>query len=560
MKIALAQLDPVVGAFDSNFEKIKKAFNNACKENARILVTPELSICGYPPHDLVYRPEIFDRCKRTLDRLQELTQGQKCALVVGLVTPNSKESGRRAQNTVVVIEDGKEVFRQAKSLLPTYDVFDEARYFEPAKEIQVWNCDGKKVAIAICEDLWSRENPMRRDLYGTNPIEQYRKLNIDLLISVSASPYIQGKSSLREELHTSIAKSLDVPLVYVNQTGATDEILFDGGSFAVSQSSSDWNFLGRLPFFKVSFGLLDWDGGKKLEWQGEVPDQTSLLDGLGVLVKGLECGIREYFVRTKFKKAVIGLSGGIDSAVVACLATQALGKENVLGISMPSQFSSGHSMEDADLLAKNLGIQFEVIPIKFFYSVFRKELTHAGRQQIAPLAEENLQARLRGIVLMTLSNHYSALVLTTGNKSELATGYCTLYGDMVGALGPIGDLFKTQVYEVAHKMNELYGNPIPKRCIEKEPSAELKPDQRDQDSLPPYEALDPVLSAYIEDRRSLEEIETEFGNQNWIRPVLRTVELAEYKRLQAAPVLKVSPKAFGVGRRIPVAKAWDSGP
>ncbi len=555
MRIALAQIDPIVGSFATNVKKISEAYEQACTDGARLLLTPELSICGYPPHDLLDRPEMFERNEAALANLLALTRGKSCALVVGHVTRNPSEHGRSAQNSVSILQDGKVVFTQAKSLLPTYDVFDEARYFEPATEVKAWDCDGTSIALAICEDLWAQDEVLGRRIYGKEPIEKYRKLEADLIVSLSASPYEYGKRARRESIHQDVSTGLGIPLLYVNQIGATDEILFDGGSFAIDFQGK---LSGRLPLFKKAFGMVDLDfGSKKLSWANskstEREDQAP--DEVEVLSRALVVGIREYFARTGFRSAILGLSGGIDSAVVAALAVQALGAENVMGIAMPSQYSSGHSLEDAEVIARNLKIRFEVRPIKFLFATANRELSE-GRGALAPLAQENLQSRLRGMVLMSLSNHYNALVLTTGNKSEMATGYCTLYGDMAGAIAPIGDIYKTRVYELANKINALWGGPIPERSITKPPSAELKPDQKDQDSLPPYDQLDALLVDYIENRQPLPLLEKKHGK--WVGEILKKLEMNEYKRRQAAPVLKVSTKAFGIGRRIPIAKKWDS--
>jgi NAD+ synthase (glutamine-hydrolysing) len=394
-------------------------------------------------------------------------------------------------------------------------------------------------------------------LYFKNPVDDYKAKGAQLIVSLAASPYEWGKGEHREKLHREVARTLGVPIVYVNQTGATDEILFDGASFA---ADSIGKVLGRLPVFRTGFGVADVPvaNGKAPAWiLGETEKDPSEIE---TLTRGLIVGVREYFVRTGFKKAVLGLSGGIDSAVVAVLAVQALGAKNLRGVAMPSQFSSSHSLQDAEELAGKLGIDFEVHPIKFAFSSMSRELAENRGGALASLALENLQARLRGIVVMTLANHYQALVLTTGNKSELAMGYCTLYGDMVGALTPIGDLFKTRVYELARYLNQSFGNPIPERSLTKAPSAELRPNQKDQDTLPPYESLDLLLEDYLEKVLSYEELEKKHGPKgkpDWVAQTLRTVESTEYKRIQSALVLKASPKAFGIGRRFPVAKTWS---
>lgn len=586
IRIALSQIDPVVGAFEDNAGKILRDYERACAEQARLLLTTELAICGYPPHDLVDRPEMFERNERVLEALKAATRGKRCALAVGHIARNPSPTGRAAQNVVSILENGKLAFRQAKMLLPTYDVFDEARYFEPAHEVSPWVCDGIRIGVAICEDLWAEDPQFGRRLYGENPERFYREQKVDLLVSLSSSPFTLGKRRHREELHAAIARRLGAPLVYVNQMGATDEILFDGGSFALS---SGGELIGRLPLFRTSFGVLEVDpragSGRFLDSPRDEREDDPPAE-IEILLRALVTGIREYFHRTGFKSAILGLSGGIDSALVAALASRALGPTNVLGVAMPSRYSSSHSLEDAEILARNLGIGFEVRPIKFLFPTISREIADR-RGTLAPLALENLQSRLRGTILMTLSNHYRALVLTTGNKSELAMGYCTLYGDMDGAIGPIGDLFKTQVYELSRYVNQVWGDPIPERVLTKAPSAELRPNQKDQDTLPPYEILDQLLEEYVEKGTPVEELEERFGSSlgygsrtrkskrsrtevsarrgktsgkgDRIRDILRTLEINEFKRRQAAPVLKVSPKAFGIGRRVPLAKIWDQG-
>ncbi len=565
MRIAVAQIDPVIGAFEANVAKIRESYERACAEQVRLLLTPELGICGYPPHDLVERPELITRCEKAVQELAALTKGKPCALAVGFVARNGDPHGRNAENAVALLQDGREIFRQAKTLLPTYDVFDEARYFEPASECKVWECDGKKVAIAICEDLWWHEPISGKSIYAKDPVQSYREQKADIVVSISSSPYEWGKREARLKTHIPVARFLKTPLVYVNQVGANDEILFDGGSFALGP---DGKFYGGLPHWETGFGIFDTD---KLSWEKRIvhSEQAELsqpvlksltheASEISLIHRGLVVGIREYFKRTGFKTVILGLSGGIDSAVVAALAAEALGPQNVLGVAMPSQYSSSHSLEDAEALARNLGLRFEVRPIKFSFSMLNRELGEA-RGGLAALAQENLQARLRGLTVMTLSNHYNALVLTTGNKSEVAMGYCTLYGDMCGALAPIGDLFKTRVYELSHEINRAAGRElIPARSITKEPSAELRPGQKDQDSLPPYPVLDALLEGYLEKGVAVEELEKQLAPHGiQVRDILRAVEINEFKRRQAAPVLKTSPKAFGIGRRMPIAKRWS---
>ncbi len=559
MRIAIAQISPVVGDFAGNVRQIREAYEKAIDQGADLLLTPELGVCGYPPHDLVERPEIYDRCAAAVVELMKLTAGRSCALLVGSIIRSPEKVGRPGQNAVHVLQDGKEVFRQAKTLLPTYDIFDEARYFEPASQIQVWkHPSGARIGIAICEDLWAEDSARFGDgklLYAVNPVDEFRRQGVDLMVSISASPYGFNKRERRERIHCGIAKSLGVPLAYVNQVGANDEILFDGSSFV---SDASGRLVARLPIFSEGFEVVSAGEAKAAS---NLPQSVPEIE---VLHQALVRGIRDYFQRTGFRSAVLGLSGGIDSALIAVLAVEALGAERVLGVAMPSQYSSSGSLADAEALARNLEIRFQVQPIKFQYSTVSRELSSAVGGELAPLAQENLQSRLRGVILMTLSNHYRALVLTTGNKSEIATGYCTLYGDMCGALAPIGDLYKTRVYELSRHINDTFAKqgrpaPIPESSMTKAPSAELRPDQKDQDTLPPYADLDELLMRYLEGGESIERLEKDLDSRvkpGWVRDILRMVENQEFKRRQAAPVLKISGKAFGLGRRMPIAKRW----
>ncbi len=553
IKIALVQLSPVVGAIESNFKQIRDAYERACGERARLVLTSELALNGYPLNDWIERPEVLEETELFLDQLAGLTRNQEAALVVGHISESPPGSERLFQNSITVFQGGQRVFCQAKSLLPDYDVFDESRYFQSAESLQVWNCDGVKVAFAICEDLWAESGDLGRHRYRRDPVSEMKSLGAQVVVSLSASPYEWGKSHLRERIHSKIAQTLNVPVVYLNQVGATDELLFDGGSFVLNM---DGQKVLQLPYFKGAQVVLDLErtlagpcleGAQWNEWE--------------VLIDGLIVGIRDYFLRTGFSKAVLGLSGGIDSAVVAVLAVAALGAENVLAVAMPSQFSSSHSLEDAEILAKNLGIRLEVRPIKFAFATLSRELSEL-RGQLQSVALENLQSRLRGTILMTLANHDSSLVLTTGNKSEIAMGYCTLYGDMNGALCPLGDLYKTQVYELAEYWNNARANVIPARVFSKAPSAELRPNQTDQDTLPPYDVLDRVLFGYLEENQPLRVLEDRFKGElpgtgaGSVRDLARRVNLNEYKRRQSAPILKVSAKAFGMGRRVPIAKRY----
>ncbi|MFZ9596253.1 MAG: NAD+ synthase [Bdellovibrionia bacterium] len=564
MRIAIAQLNLGVGAFVSNLKKIEQAYERACEDHARLLVTSELAVSGYPLLDLLDRPELLEQTQQALERLRALTEGKSCALVVGHLQKNPQPEGPAAQNAVTVFERGHAVFHQAKTLLPNYDVFDESRVFEPAREIRLWNCEGTSIGLAICEDLWASERVLGRKRHRKNPLQEYQKQGVGLLISLSASPYELGKTKVREALHSRIARELGVPLVYVNQVGGVDEVLFDGGSFVVDAEGKNFR---RLPLFDESYGVIEvaqtgrvkalTSESSPISWfQEELPEEIESL------TRALVMGIQDYVRKTGFKSVVLGLSGGIDSAVVAALAVRALGPKSVLGVAMPSPFSSSHSLEDAEVLARQLGCRFEVSPIKFIYQAWSRELG-ATRGGLAPVASENLQARLRGVILMTLANHENALVLTTGNKSELAMGYCTLYGDMAGALAPLGDVLKTRVYEVARYINQNWGNWIPERSLTKPPSAELRPDQKDQDTLPPYEVLDGILEGYLEKAVGVDELRQQFDSRcpehtGGVVGILRKLHANEYKRKQAAPVLKVSSKAFGLGRRVPLVQNWES--
>lgn len=563
MKIAVAQLNPEVGGIQENVKKIQDAYKRACAEQARFLLTPELSLCGYPLHDLIDRPELVAECDKALEQLAALTVGKKTALFVGHVARNSSERGRAYFNRVSILENGKVVFAQNKTLLPTYDVFDEARYFEPAREIKLWNCDGVPIAVAICEDLWAEDSIQGRVLYETVPVREHERLGAQLLISISASPYIWGKRERREAIHRGHAKALDIPLVYVNQICGNDELLFDGSSFAVHAGGE---LACRLPIFKSGFALITVEPkkGGRIQIDPKSDLENDPCPEIETLRRGLVRGLQDYFERTGFKKVVLGLSGGIDSAVVGTLSAQALGPQSVLGVAMPSQYSSAHSLEDSEILAQNLGIGFQVRPIKFSFSTLKRELSEGIEGELASIAQENLQSRLRGVTLMTLSNHWNALVLNTGNKSELAMGYCTLYGDMCGALSPLGDLLKMRVYELARHLNDWALKkgetpPIPERSITKAPSAELRPGQKDQDSLPPYPLLDEIITQYVEKLAPVEQLITNFLAQmsrEEILKIIQTLERNEYKRRQAAPVLKTSARAFGVGRRMPLASRW----
>ncbi len=512
---------------------------------------PELAISGYMPGDLLEKNSFLDRAERELGEVAKLTSGgARAAILVGCPLKCETAAGKRARNVAALLEDGEVKFMQQKMLLPFYDVFDEQRYFEPAVTQSLVLVKGRPVAISVCEDAWNDKVFWPRRLYPVDPVEELMKqwealpphLGAErIILNISASPYWHGKLEVRRKMLAALATRHRAVVVIANQVGANDSLIFDGSSFAVNASGE---VIAQAASFAEDLVVFDTAGSAVGVTDGD--DTAEVWDGLVL-------GTRDYVRKCGFKKALIGLSGGIDSALVAAIAVEALGAENVQGVGMPSEFSSEGSVSDAEKLAKNLGIEFEVLPVRGIYDTFTETLAEQFAGTEFGLAEENLQPRIRGTLLMALSNKTGALVLTTGNKSEMAVGYCTLYGDMVGALAVIGDVYKTEVYALsgfANREREV----IPEATLTKPPSAELRPGQMDTDSLPPYEVLDPILRAYVEDYVSAEEIAAKQGvDATLVRSVIRLVERSEYKRQQAAPVLKVSKKSFGMGRRFPIA-------
>jgi NAD+ synthase/NAD+ synthase (glutamine-hydrolysing) len=541
VKIALGQINPTVGDFAGNAAKIIEVSRRAQAAGAGLILFSELSVCGYPPRDLVERPFFVARNQGTAERIAGETRG--IAVICGLVTPAHSETGKSAMNSAALLMEGKIAFLQSKMLLPTYDVFDEMRNFAPAKSQELFSFCGKRMALTICEDAWNDKQFWRRRLYAADPVESLLRAGGDFLLNISASPFWIGKREFRRDMLASIARQHKVPVVLVNQVGGNDSLVFDGSSVVLDP---DGQVIAQGRSFEED--LIYFDSNSL---SGEIHEQIAGDDASAYAA--LVLGTRDYMRKCGFQKAIVGLSGGIDSALTAVIAADAVGPENVIGVGMPGPYSSRGSVDDARALAQNLGIHFELLSINPAYEAYRQVLhgVFAGRQE--DVTEENIQSRARGTLLMALSNKLGAIVLSTGNKSELGVGYCTLYGDMVGGLAVISDVPKTLVYRLADYVNSRRAV-IPQATLEKLPSAELRPDQKDSDSLPPYEILDAVLEDYVEDLHSAERIAADRGfDLEVVRRVIRMVDRAEYKRQQAAPGLKISPKAFGYGRRFPIA-------
>jgi NAD+ synthetase len=555
LKIGLLQLNSTVGDFAANCRKLAAGYEKVCALGAEFVIAPELFLCGYPPRDLLLRADFIGA------NLAALAESAKSIgpipLCVGYVDENSERPGRPARNSAAVLHNGKIIWRTHKSLLPTYDVFDEDRYFEPAKSVVPFEFNGRKLGITICEDIWNDEDFWPERLYRRDPIKELIGQGAEIILNLSASPWHDGKEKTRLAMLQRVARDERVPLAQVNLVGANDELIFDGHSVALNRRGEPLVF-GKG--FAEDVLLADLDGGSlatKIEWLAREEE----------IFSALSLGIRDYVHKCGFKSALVGLSGGIDSALVAVLAADALGADKVLGVSMPARYSSEGSLSDAEVLAKNLGIRYEVLPIEPVFQSVEKQLAKVFAGTRPNEAEENVQSRLRGVTLMALSNKFGALVLTTGNKSEMAVGYCTLYGDMCGALAVIADVFKTDVYKIARWVNSDHASRagrgkiiIPEASLTKPPSAELRPNQKDQDSLPAYEILDAILQAYVVENSGREEIIKRGFSAQVVNDVINKINFSEYKRRQAAPGLKVSPRAFGMGRRIPIAQRFRTGP
>src|SRR5437660_1799704 len=545
MKIALGQINPTVGDFCGNAAKIVEHSHRARAQGADLILFPELAICGYPPRDLVEKPSFVTQNAETLERIAKQTSG--IAVICGLVTPAQSDTGKSVMNSAALVRDGRVEFMQSKMLLPTYDVFDEDRYFAPASKQEVISLNGSRLALTICEDAWNDKHFWQKRLYSVDPVEELVRAGGNLVLNISASPFTIHKRETRKKMLQAIAADFRVPVVMCNQVGGNDSLIFDGSSIVIGP---DGRVLAQAKSFEEDLVLFDTETLK-----GDLHDQPA--DTESEAYAALVLGTRDYVCKCGFKKVIVGLSGGIDSALTAAIAVDALGTENVMGVSMPGPYSSQGSKDDARELATNLGIRYEVIPISPVFDEFRKALSPAFRSLPEDFTEENMQSRLRGSTLMALSNKLGALVLTTGNKSEMAVGYCTLYGDMCGGLAVIADVPKTMVYRLSEYRNRI-SRVIPDATIKKVPSAELRPNQTDQDSLPPYEVLDCILEDYVEDYKTAEQIASERGYDcKLVKSVIRMIERNEYKRQQAAPVLKISQKAFGLGRRFPIAAKYE---
>ncbi|MFA3781444.1 NAD+ synthase [Melioribacteraceae bacterium 4301-Me] len=545
MKIAVCQFNPIIGDLEYNKAQIIEGYQKAIKDKAEIAVFPELALCGYPPQDLVEKQEFRDAVRKKSEEIASVTKST--ALIFGSITEDYEVNvGTGIYNSAVLCFNGRIQFIQNKTLIPNYDVFDEVRYFEPAKDVFVFEFGGEKLGISICEDIWNDADYWKKRLYPIDPIKKLLHKGASILINISASPYAYGKRKERYMMLKTLTSDEKIPLVYACSVGSQTDLIFDGASMCFNKKG---NLVKMGKFFHEDYFIYDTNENFNDEIvEVERSFEEEVLDALIL-------GLRDYAVKTGFKKALIGLSGGIDSALVTYIAVQALGKDNVHVVLMPSKYSSTGSIKDSEKLIKNLGISFDKITIQPVVDKILEVLKPAFNNKQEDITEENIQSRVRGVYLMALSNKHGYLLCATGNKSELATGYATLYGDMCGAVSVIGDVYKTQVYKIAKFINREK-EIIPNEIIQKTPSAELKPLQTDQDTLPPYEILDVILKMYLEDYKEYNEIVGIVKNEELVKKVLRMVDLNEFKRKQAAPVLRVSTKAFGYGRRYPIVQGW----
>lgn len=542
MKVALAQLNTTVGDMDGNEEKILEAYRRGIQSGVELVVFPELTVTGYPPRDLLHRNGFILRNFEAVERLA--AQSGEVGMVVGYVGNHEGGPGRDATNSVALLQNGHILATRHKTLLPTYDVFDEDRYFEPATSNAPVQFNGQKIGLTICEDVWNDEDFWSRRRYAVNPVLDLVNQGAQLIVNISASPWHLDKNETRRCMLTNMAAKIKCPLLFCNAVGGNDELIFDGNSIAFNATGE---LIAQARRFEEDFILVNTESSEALKYKSNCPEED--------LYDALILGLRDYIQKCGFKSAVLGLSGGIDSALTAVLAVEALGAENVHGISLPSQYSSQHSLDDARVLAENLGIRYDVVPIQPAFESVKGALANQFEGKPENTTEENIQARLRGVLLMAMSNKFGSLLLTTGNKSELAVGYCTIYGDMCGGLAVISDVPKTIVFNLCRWINrdrEI----IPDSTITKPPSAELRPDQKDEDSLPPYAILDQILEAYVVDGKSRAEIVEAGFESAVVNRIARLIDINEYKRRQAAPGLKVTSKAFGMGRRLPVAQRY----
>ena len=553
MNVRIQQLNPVIGDIQGNTAAILNALREAEQQGMEMLILPELAVTGYPPMDLLERRDFLETVYKANENI--IGNTGDTAVVFGSVTDNTSGIGRKCFNSAIVASNGEKIAEVHKTLLPTYDVFDDLRYFEPNEGFETISFKGIELGITICEDIWYNENDIQYHTYEVNPAAELARAGADVIINISASPFTKTKPRSRRRMLQDHAGELGLPVFYANQVGANTELIFDGDTMAISR---DREVIARAPLFEESFIDIDWDTdtGRLQAPKQMLSEEPIEEEGI---FRALVMGVRDYFRKTKLTdKAVLGLSGGIDSALVACIASEALGPENVMGVTMPSRFSSEGSVTDSERLAENLGIEFREISIHELFDQYLDVLEPLFEGTDFGVAEENLQSRIRGDLLMAISNKFGHMLLNSGNKSELATGYCTLYGDMAGAIGVIADVYKTEVYDIARWLNDSYygREMIPVSILEKAPSAELRPDQRDSDTLPDYETLDAILMLYIEKQWSADEIREEGFEGETVEKVIRLTDRNEYKRFQAVPVLKVSTKAFGTGRRRPIVEGW----
>lgn len=546
MRIYIGQINPTVGAIKSNTGLIRRTYEDGIKAGAAVVMVPELAVTGYPPRDLLDREVFVSAALEARDSLAAMTGD--VPLIFGCITRNASWCGKPLHNTAIVARNGRVILEQPKSLLPTYDVFDELRYFEPGRSIGVVDIAGTRAGIAICEDFWFDDEILGTKLYCRNPVDELARQGAQVILNISASPFDAGKRLARYELFSGIARRYGVPLVYVNQVGGNDELLFDGSSIVIDRE-------GRTIFCAPAFE----ENATLVQLHGTPCDSVLALEEDEEIGRALILGLRDYIRKCGFNDVVIGLSGGIDSAVTAAIAVEALGPQHVTGIAMPSQFSSPGSIDDARALAENLRIAFHVVPIAPVYAPYERSFDELFGEKKFDITNENVQARIRGNILMAWSNRTGAMVVSTGNKSELAVGYCTLYGDMAGGLALLGDVYKTMIYRVAQWLNRERAV-IPASTMTKPPSAELRFDQTDQDSLPPYEELDAILKMYIEEWKEVDEIAAAGFDRELVVRILKLVDTNEFKRRQAAPTVRVSNKAFGSGRQMPIAQRWRREP